>query len=303
MKILKVSGIVAGIHLLALIIIFVNPGCSSSTKQPQPADTVVKSDAASPIVAAVPASTATDTTSTSSSDSSNHISFNPAAATPRYSPTRPNTAVASALQVENVDTSTPASTYVVVSRDTLSGIAKKNHLTTKELAAANNLKADATIRPGQKLIIPSKPLPASDAAATTSALPGTASTATTSTATAKTSSTSAKPSEGIPHTVKPGETLGTIAKHYGVKQADIIMKNNITDPQKIRAGDKLIIPGWDQPAGKNSSKSSSSTASDVAKRSPEPQPAYPSTIDTSPKPAPLPEVPVIKVEDAPASKP
>ena len=34
MKILKIFGIVVGIHVFALLLIFANPGCSSSSKQP-----------------------------------------------------------------------------------------------------------------------------------------------------------------------------------------------------------------------------------------------------------------------------
>ena len=40
MKILKIFGLVVGIHVAALILIFANPGCSSSTKPaPSPGDT------------------------------------------------------------------------------------------------------------------------------------------------------------------------------------------------------------------------------------------------------------------------
>ena len=49
MKIIRVFGIVVGIHLFALMLIFANPGCSSSSKPtPAPSDTVAKADTPPP---------------------------------------------------------------------------------------------------------------------------------------------------------------------------------------------------------------------------------------------------------------
>jgi LysM repeat protein len=290
MKILKISGIVAGIHLLALIVIFANPGCSSSTKPPKPADTQLE---AAPII-----SVPTAAGSTSGDSSTNSIVFNPATATPRYSPTRPGTSVATSVQTQSPADVTPAKTYTVVSGDNLSTIAKKNGVTIAELAAANNLNANtAKLHPNQKLIILGKtPAHVAEAPATTTS----AGTAPTGLMAAK-PETSTKKTEDLVHTVKPGENLSTIARQYGVKQGEIAVKNNITDPQKIRAGDKLIIPGWSAPVSKNGSKSTSATTADVARHGSDPKPAYPpaEVIDPAAKAAPA-EIPVIKVEDAPA---
>ena len=50
MKILKIFGIVVGIHVFALILIFANPGCSSTTKPtPALADTTSKTETANPL--------------------------------------------------------------------------------------------------------------------------------------------------------------------------------------------------------------------------------------------------------------
>jgi LysM repeat protein len=43
--------------------------------------------------------------------------------------------------------------------------------------------------------------------------------------------------------VKPGETIGAIARKYQVKAQDLLVANNIADPRKIRAGQELVIPG------------------------------------------------------------
>ena len=45
----------------------------------------------------------------------------------------------------------------------------------------------------------------------------------------------------IIHTVKKGETLQRIARHYGVKADDLARWNNITDHNLIYAGQKIRI--------------------------------------------------------------
>lgn len=44
------------------------------------------------------------------------------------------------------------------------------------------------------------------------------------------------------HVVESGQTISHIAQAYGVTSADIIRENNISDPAKIRVGQKLYIP-------------------------------------------------------------
>jgi len=122
----------------------------------------------------------------------------------RYSPTRPGTAAASTLQTEPTPNVTPATTYTVVSGDNLTVVAKKNHLTIAELAAANNISASTKLHLGQKLIIPSK-VAAPAKVAETTAISGTT-TKPVDVAAAKTSG------ESIKHIVKAGDTLSTIAK-------------------------------------------------------------------------------------------
>src|SRR6185295_3174450 len=135
------------------------------------------------------------------------------------------------LEVEPVSNVTPASTYTVVGGDNLTVIAKKNHLTVSELAAANNLNVNTTkLHPGQKLIIPGKaPASAKSADATSRAAAG--SPASASSASAPAAKT---PSEGLKHTVQSGESLSSIAAKYGVKFGDIAAANSISDPKKIR---------------------------------------------------------------------
>lgn len=51
------------------------------------------------------------------------------------------------------------------------------------------------------------------------------------------------------HVVEPGDTLYTIALHYGVPMEAIIEANNLVNPRVIRLGSTLIIPGVDGPPG------------------------------------------------------
>lgn len=242
MRILKIFGIVVGIHVMAVMLIFANPGCSTQTRStPVPSDTVVKSPAGGlPSGAVTEVSPAAPTPAPAAGDA-------PAI---RFNPTRPNTPVASALVAAPVEDVTPAKTYTVGNGDNLWTLAKKHNVSVGDLAAANNLKVTSVLRPGQKLIIPGKsPAPKSAAAPVKAepavASPAVASAATTTTAAAPASSAAAKPAAAAgatKHLVKSGEALSVIARQYGVRQADLMQANNITDPKKIRAGMELVIP-------------------------------------------------------------
>jgi LysM repeat protein len=102
--------------------------------------------------------------------------------------------------------------------------------------------------------------------------------------------------ETIRHIVKPGESLSVIAQQYGVRQGDIAVANNISDPQKIRANMELIIPGWQATtkAGNVAPKGSSKAAAKSA------EPVF--NVETSPVTSPQPSgvpVPVIQIDDSP----
>ena len=148
MKILKIFGVVVGIHAFALILIFANPGCSSASKPaPSPSDTIA-ADASSATVVPPPALDPSPVSAAPAPDSSSPVI--------RFSPTRPGTAAANTLETAPVADITPATTYTVARGDSLWSVARKNHLTVSELASANNLKPGAPVRLGQKLIIPGK---------------------------------------------------------------------------------------------------------------------------------------------------
>src|SRR4051812_1265382 len=313
MKILKIFGIVVGIHFFALVLIFATPGCSSTTKPaPAPTDTVATAEA--PPTMKIPnlSGSTRGSTSESSSAGSPPVSFNPdapATATSsssstggvRFTPTRPGTPVAGALVTEPVVDVTPATTYVVKTGDSLWTIAKKNHLTVAELTAANSLPSNVNLKPGQKLLIPGKPASTSTAAMGKgeTTVPAKAETATTP------ASAGTRSADSVKHVVKSGETLGGIARIYGVKQGEIAVANNITDPAKIRPGMELIIPGWQTPAGKSgkSSKSGSSSSNsktgDTKSASKADKSAPAATEAPAPAPAAPPPIPIIRLDDPP----
>ncbi|MDI6740837.1 MAG: LysM peptidoglycan-binding domain-containing protein [Candidatus Edwardsbacteria bacterium] len=54
----------------------------------------------------------------------------------------------------------------------------------------------------------------------------------------------------IIHVVKKGETLSAISKRYHVTAPDIMKHNNLASASRIKAGQKLKIPGKPAPAAK-----------------------------------------------------
>lgn len=316
MKILKIAGIVAGIHAFLLILIFVIPGCNSTTRPPpQPADTVGQATSAPAPLITVPMSSGAVTAPPATDASAPVVSAPPAGFNPdapasyagdsssgggiHFTPTRPNSPAASALMSEPVGDVTPAATYAVKSGDSLWSIAKRNHISVSELAAANNLKTSAVLHQDQKLIIPGKaPKAASSSSKSTAPLAASKASSEPGAAPAKSGG------EEMKHTVKSGETLGSIAHKYGVRVKDIEVRNNITDPGKVRVGTELIIPGWKSPSGSRSARSASSSASapvSTPTATPD-QSASPITAPATPdqgQSTPTTSIPVIHLDDNP----
>lgn len=261
MKILKIFGVVVGIHVFALILIFANPGCSSAKRPVRDvSETVIASG--DDTVAPVPASRSYADSPVSAAPAEpvpSTFDPNAPAASVRFSPTRPGTPAAATLEAAPVTDVTPATTYTVVKGDSLWTIARRQNSTVAEIAAANNLKTNATVRVGQKLIIPARSYPGSTPQGDPTVVAA---------ATPQAPATPRNSGEAMTHVVRPGETLGAIARKFQVKVGDIATANNIADPARIRPGMELTIPGWQAPARS-------------ASRPPAPSPA-PATSATSP---------------------
>jgi LysM repeat protein len=292
MKLVKIFGIVMAFHGIAFMFIFAIPGCRSTTKKPAIAAPVAETE--SPLVG----------TETGSPFMSSEPE--PTTAPVRFSPTRPGTPAAAEVIAQ---TPAASSTHVVVKGDSLWTIARKNGLTVKELAAANKLRSDATLKLGQKLVVPGK-APAAVAPAAS--------------ITAKSNVAPSPSKSTITHVVKSGDTLGGIAKKYQVKVGDIATANNIADPTKIRVGQSLKIPGWQAPASKPAASTVRVTptvpvtAPALSEPAAQPlSPVFSSPLESTPAPtpapvadpespfvtpAPSPDAPIIRVEESGAPR-
>ncbi|CAM2989322.1 LysM peptidoglycan-binding domain-containing protein [Rariglobus hedericola] len=294
MKLVKIFGVVMAVHAAVFMFVFAIPGCRSTGKKSAIASAPVTGSDASPIGASDNLSPVSEPAPSSD------------LAAVRFSPTRPGSTAATTIETAPVET--PSATYTVVKGDNLWSISKKHGVTVKQLTAANNMRADSTLKLGQKLTIPGKSGAAPSAATAPSAAKTVAPAASAPAASA-----------AVTHVVKAGETLGAIAKKYQVKVGEIATANNIADPTKLRVGQSLKIPGWQAPAAKAGATAKPAPAISAPVTTPTPTPAAPAApifssplLESSPAPAasspfmtPAPEsadAPIIRVEESGAPK-
>lgn len=115
-------------------------------------------------------------------------------------------------------------THRVQSGETLSQIARRHGTTVARLMADNGLRNPNHIRVGQNLKVRGNT--ASGGVRVAAAQPA-----------------ARRPAAGpVIHTVAPGQTLSAIASRYGTTVAAISRLNGITNPNQVRAGDRLRIP-------------------------------------------------------------
>ncbi len=92
--------------------------------------------------------------------------------------------------------------HEVVSGDTLYGLSRRYKVPVRLLIRANTLQAPYTIKVGDKLKVPSKPV----------------------------------------YEVKSGDTIHGIARRFGLSTRDVVVFNDIEPPYVIRVGQKLDLP-------------------------------------------------------------
>jgi murein DD-endopeptidase MepM/ murein hydrolase activator NlpD len=117
-----------------------------------------------------------------------------------------------------------AGTYTVRWGDTLGGVAHRFGVPLRSLLAANHLTDPNRVRQGQVLTIPSRGAPEVVLPTRLVAYRTTA------------------------HRVAPGETLGAIAHRYGTSVRQIVARNGIRDPDRVREGTILQVDGAAAPA-------------------------------------------------------
>lgn len=164
----------------------------------------------------------------------------PPAARPEPIRERPReiAAVKPGLGTETPPSAAPATTVEVKPGDTIFGLSRRHSVSIQAILDANNLKS-ATIKPGQKLVIPapgSAPAPRPKAVVEA---PRPAP-----------SATPPAPAEGKPgtYTVKPGDSPFIIARRHGLKVGELLALNDIKDPTKVRPGTVLKVSRGASPA-------------------------------------------------------
>jgi LysM repeat protein len=196
-------------------------------------------------------------------------------------------------------------TYTVKMTDTYKKIAESHHITVAELKAANHIKADAPMKTGQKLIIPS----GKTSVAKSGATHDTSASDTASTASLSASPAGAAKSHRHYYTVTKGDTLKYIAKKFNVTPSALEEANNMNGT-KLAVGEKLRIPSHEAHATASTSTSSASlterTLAPVA--APAPAPIQPSQVETQPAPVEQPSptpvaTPALVPQPTPASNP
>ncbi|NLB69890.1 MAG: LysM peptidoglycan-binding domain-containing protein [Lentisphaerae bacterium] len=108
--------------------------------------------------------------------------------------------------------------YTVKAGDTAGHIANSHGMTRAEFVKLNNLANPNLIKVGQKLKVVSGGKPLAPGRTTAAVKAG-------------------------EYVVASGDTLGGIAQKHGVKLSDLIAANSIKDPNIVRVGQKLVIPG------------------------------------------------------------
>jgi murein DD-endopeptidase MepM/ murein hydrolase activator NlpD len=133
-------------------------------------------------------------------------------------------------------------TAITVGRgDTLETISRRYDVPVAAIMEANSISHPGGVRPGQHLVIPRRRGPATALAAPPTRVA--------SSSAAMPSPTPVGPprsalSQGASvHVVAPGETLHSIARHYGKSALVLAKANNIAPDSVVRVGERITIPG------------------------------------------------------------
>ena len=187
-------------------------------------------------------------------------------------PLRP-AAAAPAMAASPASVAATGNTIDVQPGDTLFGLSKRHHVSVAELMTANSLTS-ASLKPGQKLV-----LPAGGAAATMAAVAPKLVLPPTTPLAPPTPAMLAK--YGATYTVKPGDSLYGISRAYKVPFTELQQVNAITDVRKVKPGAVIKVPGTATAAAETLAQPVAPAAPRITQTSPPSStaPAQPSVIN------------------------
>ncbi len=137
---------------------------------------------------------------------------------------------------------------------TLYGIAKANHLTVKQLAAANGIEAPYVVAPGRTIKVPG---------AKQAVLPEVA--AVEAPVTKPEAALAAVADSADQHTIAKGDTLFSLGRNYKVSPFAIAALNNLPRDKPLPLGKVIKIPGKGQVAANNPAGEPAVAVQDVGK--------------------------------------
>jgi LysM repeat protein len=126
-------------------------------------------------------------------------------------------------------------TYTVVAGDNLAAIAAKFGVTVDAIARLNGLGDPDALTLGQVLRIP--------AAGAAGATAGSAAAGAAPTAQPPAAAPAGQGAAAGLYTVQSGDTLGRIAQRFNTTVAELVRLNNITNPDALKVGQQLKVPG------------------------------------------------------------
>jgi N-acetylmuramoyl-L-alanine amidase len=153
----------------------------------------------------------------------------PVPVAPVYRPApMPPVVTAPPVTVQPVTVTAPADTtpYVVQKGDSLSVIARRYGISVQDVMRLNNISDPNVIRVGQRLLLPGKINLDQPRSATPS----------------REAVTSAASGTGERYVVQVGDSLSVVAQRHRVTVQSLMKANNITDANRIRVGQELVIP-------------------------------------------------------------
>lgn len=134
--------------------------------------------------------------------------------------------------------------YKVKSGDTLSSIARANNTTVDKIVSDNNISNPDKIHIGQEINIGSRSSSHSTSKHSSHYDHGHSRDSYSVSSHGSTNSKSSS-SGGGNYTVRSGDTLSSIARDHGTSVSSLARDNNISNPDKINAGDNIKVSGND----------------------------------------------------------